>query len=547
VTTVLTTLFGHSTSYQSRPIPTNGIISGEYRQRDLNRLLIAYYLNNSLYDEIREVLYDEGIRAEALKSLRNPAYRIVEFYAAKLWPGALPAALPIEAKATDVQEAIERIWGWSNWTAKKQVAVRWAGIMGEIFIKVAQRAPNRDTGSEGRVYLEAINPVNVTEFTTDERGFLTYIRIDSQYQVRKGKTPTWMTHTEIWSKPGNVFRSWEHEQGVDIDLDRLGTPDRQDAISDFGIDFIPIAYAQLRDIGEDRGVGAFTLALDKVDEVNRLATSLHQKLFRYGGVDWVVTANAQDKDGRPIPPPRVDGTSASGTTPSGNQVINVGSDRVWRMPGLSRVDSMVPNVNYVAALDILNAQLRDLEADCPEMAYDRVVDLPGEASGRAIRLRLDAAISRLLEARGNLEGCLARADMMALTLAAKAGLTGFTDLGDYEAGDFEHSFSPRDVIASHDLEDANARKARAEAAAAEIAVGVDTSRAIQNMGYSEEDADEWAEASESKAAERAEMALAAFDRGSGMGGQPGVESDTDEEQPEPPPPPRRQPPPPPTR
>jgi hypothetical protein len=43
-----------------------------------------------------------------------------------------------------------------------------------------------------------------------------------------------------------------------------------------------------------------------------------------------------------------------------------------------------------------------------------------------------------------------------------------------------------------------------------------------------------------KAAERAEMALAAFDRGSGMGGQPNVEPGTDQDQPNPP---RRQPPP----
>lgn len=529
MTTVLTTLFAHPTVYQSRPIPSESLISGEVSQRELNRLLMSYYLNNSLYEELKQGLYEEGIRSEGLRSLRNPAQRIVEFYAAKVWPGALPAALPVQAKSDDVKDAIERIWAWSNWSSRKQVVVRWAGIMGEAFIKVAQRAPNPLTGSEGRVYLEAINPVNVTEFATDERGFLVYIRIDSQYQAKRGKQTVWLTHTEIWSKAANVFRSWEHDQGLGMDLERLGPADRDHQISDFGIDFIPIAYAPLRDIGEDRGVGAFTLALDKIDEVNRLATSLHQKLFRYGGVDWVITANAQDKDGRPIPPPLVQGVTPNGTGTNQNQIIRIGSDQVWRMPGMSRIEPMTPNVNYQAALDILNAQLRDLEADCPEMAYDRVVDLPGEASGRALRLRLDAAISRLLEARGNLEGCLSRANMMALTLAAKAGLTGFGDLGDFESGDFDHSFAPRDVIASHDLEDANARKARAEAAAAEIAVGVNKAVAIQNMGYSEEQAEEWAEESDAAAAERAEMALAAFDRGAGMGGQPAVEAGTDQD------------------
>lgn len=538
MTTVLTTLFAHPTVYQSRPVPTEAIISGEYSQRELNRLLLAYYLNNSLYEELAAGLYEAGIRSESLKSLRNPAHRIVEFYAAKVWPGVLPDALPIRAESVAVKEAIEQVWAWSNWTARKQVAVRWAAIMGELFIKVAQRAPNLATGSLGRVYFEVLNPLNVTEFQADERDFLTYIRIDSQYQVKEGKTTAWKTHTEVWSKPADTFRSWEHDQGLGADLSRLGTPGRNDKISDFGIDFIPISFAKLRDIGEDRGIGAFTLSLDLIDEVNRLATSLHQKLFRYGGVDWVLSANAVDKDNRPIPPPNIQGVTANSPGPGlSNQLIRVGTDNIWKMPGMSKIDAMVPNVNYDAALSILNAQIRELEDNNPEMAYGRLVDLPGEASGRAIRLRLDSAISRLLEARGNLEGCVIRADAMALTLGAKAGLVGFTDLGNFENGDFHHSFEEREVIKSHDLEDAQARKARAEAAASEQAVGVPTAQTLVEMGYTDEQAAEWAQQAEQAAADRAEQALAMFDRGqnAGAGAQPPPE-------PGQPPPPSQQPP-----
>ena len=63
--------------------------------RNQYNYLRAYYLSNGLYDVLRESFREIGYTPEALRPLRNPAYRVVEFYAAKLWPGALPDALPI--------------------------------------------------------------------------------------------------------------------------------------------------------------------------------------------------------------------------------------------------------------------------------------------------------------------------------------------------------------------------------------------------------------------------------------------------------------------
>jgi hypothetical protein len=62
------------------PAPRRGPAStlGEI---DLYRVLRAYYYSNGLYTELRDVLRRQGVAAEALKPLRNPTYRVVEFHA----------------------------------------------------------------------------------------------------------------------------------------------------------------------------------------------------------------------------------------------------------------------------------------------------------------------------------------------------------------------------------------------------------------------------------------------------------------------------------
>ena len=88
---------------------------------DMYRVLRAYYKNNALYDVIQDLLRRQGVWRESMKGIRNPTYRVVEFHAGHLWPGTLPAALPIMADRAAIVEPIEQVWQWSNWAAKKQV------------------------------------------------------------------------------------------------------------------------------------------------------------------------------------------------------------------------------------------------------------------------------------------------------------------------------------------------------------------------------------------------------------------------------------------
>jgi hypothetical protein len=402
-----------------------------------------YYENNGLYDRLWELMVSVGAETQSMRPLRNPAFRIVEFYAAKLWPGQLPDALPIVSKKANPAfvAAIQQVWKWSGWSTQKQVAVRWFAMYGDWFTKVVV---NKDKlGTPRSVYYQLIDAQHMTDFTLDERGYLTYARIDIPQERGEGADRESYTYTEVWDKDAGTMRTWEHKQQPETPLLRLGTPKEQVEIRSWGIDFIPIVQAKFRDTGNKRGVCSFNPTIDKIDEANRAATRLHQMLWRHNKALWALQANAMDAQGRPVPAPLV--------TKNSDGKIDLSGDGEWiPLPGMSSLTPLVPQINYSAALAILQDHMAEIERDQPEMLYSRMAEFSA-MSGIAIRYLLAGAIDRLLEARGNAEAALARLDAMALTLGQIAGLFG-TDIGSYATGDFEHTFGERDVMPPNQLE-----------------------------------------------------------------------------------------------
>lgn len=421
----------------------------EVSPASLYTALELYYLNNGLYDAIQQESYSHGLWTPAMKGFRNPAHRVIEFYVSKLWPGQLEKALPIDTPNKAIIEPIKKIWEWSNWGANKQVAARWLSLFGDWLIKVATR--NNSAGEVERVYLQNIKPQTLSDFDTDERGYLTFLRLDIPRTRRKenGKTEDYI-HTEVWDKASQTYKLWEHKKSAQEELRNLGNPTSTRSFGEWGIDFIPFVHAKFQDIGGERGIGAFTHALDKIDEANRQATRFYQILFRYNKAVWALAANSKDASGRPLPAPSI----GDGTTPESANTLELEDDVVIRLPGMSSLESMIPNINYDAALKGLQDHMLELERDLPELAYYRIRDMGSDLSGIAVRLMLSDAIDKVLEARGSAEEALARANSMALTIAQNAGLEGFSGLGTYEAGDFEHKFMERSVIPLTEKEEA---------------------------------------------------------------------------------------------
>ncbi len=430
---------------------------------DFYRMLEAYYFNNGLYDSTMQMLYENGIWTAGMKALRNPAKRTVEFHVTHIWPGSIEKALPIMSDNRRIIEPLHQVWRWSNWGVKKQLAARWFALYGDWFCKVATSCDA--TGKVSRVYLQNIKPELVTDFEVDERSNVTYIRLDIPINDAKGMG---LMHTEIWSKEFG-YQLFIHRRDATTPVTNLPPPTSSFPLAHFGIDFVPFVHSSFIDMGEKRGIGVFTLALDKIDEANRMATRLHQIIFRYNRPTVAIMANGLDPSGRPLPAPKPAGY-VSGVTQEEHD------DDVKSFPGNSKMEYLVANLNYQAHLDILNAQMRELEEDLPELSYYRQKELGSSISGRAVRLLLSQAVDRTIEARANLETGLVKADMMALTLGVNSGLFKGQHIGSFKHGDFEHEFAEREVIPFSAQE-------KAETMAMEVSAGVPLVTAARRLGW----------------------------------------------------------------
>jgi hypothetical protein len=418
--------------------------------------LKAYVNQNGLYDVQTSADYAIHTWDESMKSIRTCASRAVEFHADHIAPGNLPAALPIVTANDRIIDPIQKVWKWSNLSSLKQVMIRQLAGQGDLFIYVTQNTERT------RVYFQVIEPMYITEFSVDERGNLTMVRVDTPI-VEKDRN---VTRTEIWD--ANGYRLWKQFMGFPSVGFNLGSPQESVPLSGFGIDFVPFVHAKFKDVGELRGDCCFMSALDKIDEANRIASRLHQMLFRYNKPIWAVSSSGTDPSGRPLPPPAL-------PTLNAQSKLEVGDDSMISLPGMTKMESLVPAIDYAGALAILRDHVTELERDLPELAYSRLHE-QGNMSGKAIRLMLSDAVSKAKEARGNFEQALSRADQMALTIGSNLSLW---DAGSFDAGDFDHSFQERDILPLDESD-------RATTLGTLTVAGIPLAIAMKIAGYSQE-------------------------------------------------------------
>jgi hypothetical protein len=381
-------------------------------------LMDEYYSNNSLYESTRLLKHYLAVWNEDIRPLRSPVNRSVEFFVSKIAIGE-PA---IASKGAGVVDAVTKVMEWSNFQIQKPLQVRTMSKFGDLFRKVVSE--------NGKVWHEIVDTKEVTAFSEDVRGFLTTIRIDTPWEHGK-------TRTEYWTVEGNVpyMAVWIHSLGEHFSIEQIQDaldPEQYVPLAKMGIDFIPFVRSTFRNNGTDKwGMNCVEHSLVKVDEANRQATRLHQTLFRYNKPLWGVFANQVLPDGSPVAPPKFkQGTNTDKTE------AELRDNSVLYFPGMSTIESLIPQIDYTAALAILNSQERELEKDLPELLYYAMTP-ESNLSGEAIRNLLGAAVDRATQAQSNyVEGTI-RANQMAMTIGSFQGI--FSGLGDFDSGATKHS------------------------------------------------------------------------------------------------------------
>jgi hypothetical protein len=422
--------------------------------RELYPILRAYYSNNDLYAALEELRIQQPVRT---RPLRNPAHAVVEFYAATLWGEA-----EIACDDPFVLDAAKRVLEWSNWDALRQRIARLLALYGDLWVKVATR---QDGETVRRVFLQVIEPTQVANFAEDERGFLTEIVLEAP-----AEDPDYLL-VEHWDKPAGLV-TWHL-----VRRDRRAEPGpilRQATVSDLGFDFIPIVHLRFRDIGEPRGIGAFTHAIDMIDEANRMATRLVDLMYRYNRPDLVLRqTDSRDPLGRPLPPPEIARRQSSDT-------FEFGSERVTALPPGWELEHVIPSIDWGSYLSALDSHLAAIERYAlPELMYYRLSDM-GAPSGRALRIALAPAIARVAEARRALDTGIGRALDMAITLGA---IHTLWTVPDWDMGRARVSFTDRPLLVDDEWAPLEREQMLVAIARAKKDLGLPLAEILRELGY----------------------------------------------------------------
>lgn len=396
------------------------------QQKYLFEKLYRLYENNGYYDKkyqddlanstIRKNLnnFSASLFDKTIKPLRTVVNRSVEFYVSKI-----SSSMQVSSENQAVVDSINQFLTWSNFPAMKPISLRNMTLLGNAFIKV--------NANKNKVFAELIDPRYITTLKLDNRGYITELRIDLPVEGDDKN----LTFTEYWNK--EYFSTWTHALGANAPLDTLGTPDDYGYLTELGIDFIPIVQIKFKDIGENYGISCVYHALDKIDEANREASRLSDLLFRYNKPVTVVSASSKDGMGRPIPAPKLQ---------ADKELYNPDDESTVYLSGDAQINSLIPQIDYDAALNVLNAMMNELQEDLPELRYYSLKD--GNLSGKAIKLMLASAVDRANEAQANYIQGIKRINQIALTLGKFWGL--FQLSGTYEDGSFEHEIIVEDMF-----------------------------------------------------------------------------------------------------
>ena len=429
----------------------------------------AYYLNDDVYGR----LYRAGLVAAAMPVSFNPIPAVASFYTGTALAGDVQAQPVDDATDADgLTEAVALLHQWSNWEQLRRDLTLTAAVLGDVFLKVAERQPSPEEGPTA-VYMQDIPPQNVRWWDADERGFLTGIRIDTA-RLESIFTGEKRRHTliEIWRKEwpdgGGGVRYWEIGAGQMFDDEKAVAPREAVDFAALGYDFIPIVWLRV-DTPWRRQVAH----IDRYNALAWQAARLNRPLA-------VIGAGGVDSAGRPLAAP----LGASDKLQAMYSDEGDGVLGVLQLPGMSSMQWSSSPVDF-AALGGMMAEVKQAAIDgLPEYQAGTGYGL-AQLAAETLQLLMNQAEQRALTLRSVLERTLVRAQMMAISIAQLAevrpDIFGAAVIGTYEDGRIEHVFNERPVFTRTSL-------AKAAEAAQHVANGASIEAAYRLAGYSEAEA-----------------------------------------------------------
>lgn len=378
-------------------------------------VLWGFYLND-IYDEAVNDLAavykaQEGLYT-GIVGLYNPVSRLVDFYVSKVAGGALAhQALPLMADAATAAH-IRQIWAWSDWQVKKALWVRYAASLGDCVLQM--------TTPPGQVRMEVHHPGELIEADFERDGSITYAVL--QYAATERDTQTGISRTYTykqvvtpqWFQTYKDGSPWDYAQGV-AGGKAGGVWEWENPYG-----FVPLVLTRHKEIGQTWGACCFHHVIDKIDDVNDLASHLGAQIRKAVHPQWV-----------------------SYGTKAGSGMER--SDKLWHHPNpQGKVEALVEEIDIAAVTAEIQQRLSEIEKDCPELKAGRVGDNARDVSGRAVALLAGDVVDRVTEARALYDAALVKAQTMALEMGAVDGL--------WSRQDFTHEIGERPIFPPDEVE-----------------------------------------------------------------------------------------------
>jgi hypothetical protein len=484
----------------SDPGTPEGRSWGTYAARaDRYRTHWALY-EGSIYKALHR--WSEGLKRagglyEAIRSIYNPAYRIIEFWTEHIVGGLLdpeagdgitkPSAIPIRITdpravpmADAFRTALAQVWRDSNWQAQKEVWCCYGAALGDTALMVL------DDPARQKVTLRPIYPGTIRHIDRDLYGNVKGYRIvemrpDPEYaDPHPDREPPEVAYIEVCTRVGRDgvrFQTFLDSEDNPYDWRDYPYDDSPrigpDWTENYG--FVPLVFTQHRDKGKGYGWSEVHQTAGKIHELNDLVSKVIDQVRKlvdcvvfYSGVNSIEDLKFAYPEPTPGDPhPRRDRAP----------YITCGAAD-------ARPHFLVAPLDIAAAAAEARALLEEIERDHDELQAD-MATASGDASGRALRVARQKVEQRVMARRAGYDDALTRAQSMSISIGAMKRYPGFEafDAGSFARGELAHAIGDRPVFAVDVADELELKQARANVYATLVKAGFPPALAMEQAGY----------------------------------------------------------------
>lgn len=495
-----------TTNSISALMPTRNVPFGDWQTR-VNRYDIAIaYENNTIYDDLLAAAFtlrQEERLYKFIRGIKNPVKQENVLLQSYTYKGTIDTeafkigALPIRFENDTLLEPTKQVVKWSNLDQLLAPYVHDAALLGDAAIWIC------DDPVRQRVRLELLDPAYIKYIERDEVGNVKSVVIEYQYQEQPDvelykpsmggafQLQTARLYTKTIKVTGDSFQTFRDGKpwGFYADVNGNLVPEWDNIYG-----FVPLKIGHYARGKDDWGVNSFFgTARRLIDEVNDQASIIHDSIRN------VVVPLLQAK-----------GVSSSSEITISRENRDGVAIAYLPSPEAALEPVSIP-LDLAGANAIMTGRGNDLEKVMPVLALQRIRDIGGNLSGVAIQNMFGDATSQIENLRKQLDPVLIGAIQMAITIGGIRHYNGFNgfNVSSYDAGDMEMSIMPRPVI-----EDNLSRSEKVDKLVTISTLPVGTKRkALQEMGYSEDEIDEMIEDDQAEKEQNVRDAMRGFAEG----------------------------------